>query len=1227
MRHATRLVVSLLVVTALAVSFARYVMPPLIETYKDTILAQISAVAGVNVQADGVSVFWHEDGHGFHLQNLRLVNDEGGSDLKAESVYLKFSVLEVLRHLNIAPSEIQVVGTHLAVIRHNDGRVSIHGVEDSGDDVDVDLSAMILQPLFLEIIDSEVTVIDLVHRNSLPLDFSPVNLLLRNDGRQHQLSARVLIDRGESGGFTLISNFQTESDNLELWQGEVYLKTEQLDLAWLLQNRFPGHYELEHAKTSMEIWSRWEKGRLKTLQGSMNSRELHFRSREVREAPEVALDYFGGNFRWTREQNGWLLDVADPLIKHGETQWPTKSIALAIRQIDGQGPRNLYLGADVFSIEGLFTALAVHPPDHPLMQDLFAMQATGEVLNPYLHLKMQRPIEWEFSATLEQLETRASGVLPELRGIRVVLTASQDRGSMKIAGSNASIHLKPLFRQPLRLNQVGGELRWKKQPDGDWILAADNLAASSEDIQTTTSLRYRIPPQGRGDLEIVTDFQKGHVEHAPLYYPAYVMPQKVVQWLERSLVKGFIPSGRFVLQGPLASFPFEDSDDGFYEVLFDVQDAEIAYKEEWPPLKDVIARVRFHGNHLEVNVSEGRIYDNRVGQASMQMQLRPPSPIHLQGDISGALAGPVRLLRETPLKKKFAPLMEALDMQGEGDLSVVMQIPLKKEQAAEFQGELLLKDATINAKNVDLSLQGVNGMLNMSDSGVSASNLKARLLGSPLTMTINQVSDGVTKINAAVDLSAASLKRVIADAPVSGSARWNFAVDVPSLATMRRSDLLLHIRSDLKGMAVDLPLSLGKTRQQKKSLDLAWKLSETAPVFKLGYGDLKMDMRYRQQRWSGSIEAQELAGRLTIPDAKQQQIRVDLERLNLAYSLDDKLAPADKRGKRHTNPHDIRPIHLTSDTLLLNGHPFGELSMNTRHTSSGHEITKLKVISKNDSLVASGSWNLQQGVPTTQLDLSLVAAELGETLGGLDLSHQLEEAQGSIDAKLNWRGSPADFSLSGLDGTLLLDTRKGRFAEAQPGLARVLGFLNIGALKRRLQLDFSDLTRKGFSFDKMRGNFVLNQGVISTRDDLVINAPAADIRVSGDINLGTRRVNQRVRVLPGIHGVLPLAAVAAGGPAVGAALLVAGTVAGEQIDQIVEINYQVSGLWENPDVVRVSRNAGSSEQRNRFARPFDDTGPGSTPVTKRQGASQPQAPVQNGLPFDRDYEDPLADFQ
>ena len=84
---------------------------------------------------------------------------------------------------------------------------------------------------------------------------------------------------------------------------------------------------------------------------------------------------------------------------------------------------------------------------------------------------------------------------------------------------------------------------------------------------------------------------------------------------------------------------------------------------------------------------------------------------------------------------------------------------------------------------------------------------------------------------------------------------------------------------------------------------------------------------------------------------------------------------------------------------------------------------------------------------------------------------------------------------------------------ADPGFGRILGLVNVSALKRRIKLDFSDFSNEGFVFDVMNGTLNLADGVAST-DNLTIKAPSADIFISGEIDLGTRKVNQMIRVVP-----------------------------------------------------------------------------------------------------------------
>src|SRR3546814_8488889 len=60
---------------------------------------------------------------------------------------------------------------------------------------------------------------------------------------------------------------------------------------------------------------------------------------------------------------------------------------------------------------------------------------------------------------------------------------------------------------------------------------------------------------------------------------------------------------------------------------------------------------------------------------------------------------------------------------------------------------------------------------------------------------------------------------------------------------------------------------------------------------------------------------------------------------------------------------------------------------------------------------------------------------------------------------------------------------------------------------------FRDLFSKGFAFDKLAGNVRIAAGKAST-DDLLIDGPAAEIRIHGNADLRAQTFNQTIEVLP-----------------------------------------------------------------------------------------------------------------
>lgn len=201
----------------------------------------------------------------------------------------------------------------------------------------------------------------------------------------------------------------------------------------------------------------------------------------------------------------------------------------------------------------------------------------------------------------------------------------------------------------------------------------------------------------------------------------------------------------------------------------------------------------------------------------------------------------------------------------------------------------------------------------------------------------------------------------------------------------------------------------------------------------------------------------------------------------------------------------------------------------------------------------------------------------------------------NMQADLRWDAPPLDVNLDNLQGTLEFHVGKGRVTGVNPGVGRLFGLLNLGALQRRLTLDFTDLFHEGYSFDRIDGRFSIGGGEAQA-EAVTIVGPAADLAITGRAGLLTQDYDQIVTVTPEISTTLPLAGAIAGGPVVAAALLVAEQVMGEEVNKLIRYQYRVTGPWSDPQIERIQtqdgwslsnllRPAGEAERRSETEEP------------------------------------------
>jgi uncharacterized protein YhdP len=134
-----------------------------------------------------------------------------------------------------------------------------------------------------------------------------------------------------------------------------------------------------------------------------------------------------------------------------------------------------------------------------------------------------------------------------------------------------------------------------------------------------------------------------------------------------------------------------------------------------------------------------------------------------------------------------------------------------------------------------------------------------------------------------------------------------------------------------------------------------------------------------------------------------------------------------------------------------------------------------------------------------------------------------------------------------------------------PGGGRFVGLLSLSAIPRRLSLDFSDVTVEGMEFEKISGNYRLDDGILFT-ENTRLDGPAAKLKISGKTGMVNRDYDQVIGVTPKLRQTLPIIGAIAASTTVGWGLLLLQNLFKKSIDDAVEIEYKVTGSWDDPQI-------------------------------------------------------------
>jgi uncharacterized protein (TIGR02099 family) len=345
------------------------------------------------------------------------------------------------------------------------------------------------------------------------------------------------------------------------------------------------------------------------------------------------------------------------------------------------------------------------------------------------------------------------------------------------------------------------------------------------------------------------------------------------------------------------------------------------------------------------------------------------------------------------------------------------------------------------------------------------------------------------------------------------------------------------------------------------------------------------------QLWRANLDASELSGYVeyrqsTGPTAGRLYAR--LARMSIGQSTAQEV-----ENLLDEQPTSIPALDVVVEDMELRGKKLGRVEIDavnlaagasTRDVAREWRLNRFNIITPEAVLTAGGNWttvNPATAGPAaspagrsikerrrTVLNFKLDIADAGDVLVRFGMPGVIRKGKGKIEGQVAWLGSPITLDYPSLGGSFNVNVDAGQFLKADPGIAKLLGVLSLQSLPRRLALDFRDVFSEGFSFDFVRGDVTIDQGIART-NNLQMKGVNAAVLMEGQADIAKETQQLKVVVVPEINAGSASLIATAINPLVGLTTFLAQVILRRPLIDAATQEFQIDGTWVDPRVTRV----------------------------------------------------------
>ena len=829
-----------LLVTAICFSMLllalRYWLLPDIDHYRQDIAAVITQAAGQRVTIGAVSAEWDGLRPNLILRTVQVHNKEGDPALILNLIESTLSWLSIL-HGEVRFHTIRINKPDLTIRRDTEGIIHVAGVALSPDQSESGFADWLLRQRQLILSDANIVWQD-DQRGSPALELKAVNLRLENRGQHHRFGIHAVPPSNLAAPLDIRGDFTGDSlGSLEKWRGQIFTQLDYADIAaWRPWLPFPETIEFNRGAGSIRMWLGIDGTVVEGLTADVRLQNV--KTRLAQELPELNLISLKGRVGWKRINNGTdegteLSTRGLSISIHGEETLQPLNLSLQTFPTNNDKSGSGKLNLNVLDLETLMNLVEYLPVQVSLRERLDELSPIGEIrdIQAEWNGEWPTPTQFNIKGGFTNLGMKKFYPIPAFRGISGNIAGTEKVGTLNLSSQKVSMALPEALRKPVMLDRLNGQVNWESLTDKSLIeFKFNSVEFANDHAAGSVSGSYHSVPDGPDMIDLNAHLTQADARYVGQYVPTMVS-QSVRDWIERSIVAGDLSDVRLRLKGNLAEFPFNNNENGIFQINAKASSVKLDYLSEWPKIENISADLLFQGSRMEIISPRANIFDANLSNVKIRFadMADPDATLKIEGEATGATREFIKFIEKSALSSYTGGIVGGITAVGDGELQLKLDIPLYRLNDIKLIGSYRFINNQITPSYLP-NLDQLDGVLTFTESGIGIEKISAQALGGPVDFRSSTPPEGGMRVTATGKANFDNLRQLARNKPPVATQTWTQhfrgSTDWQAIMNIRKKLFNVSIESSMQGLVSVLPEPFSKAatdplplRFERKSID------------------------------------------------------------------------------------------------------------------------------------------------------------------------------------------------------------------------------------------------------------------------------------------------------------------------------------------------------------------------------------------------------------------------